>query len=96
MPIKRKPRVVTKEGEGNLYVIYENEQDEMKLHIGTLLTSVDKLDHVLYVDVIPLGHLVTRKLDWKNSHISSIGMEDVKGISSSVGAIELAYAEYFI
>jgi len=96
MPRKRKPRVVTKEDEGNLYVVYENDQDEMKLHIGILLTSVDKLDHVLYIDVIPMGNISTREMDWKNSHISSIGMEDVKGISSSVGAIELAYSEYFI
>jgi len=80
----------------NLYVVYKNDQDERKLHIGTLLTSIDKLEHVLYIDVIPMGHLVTRKLDWKNQHISSVNMEDVKGISQSVGAIELAYAEYFI
>ena len=92
MPKKKTKTKIT----DNYYVLYENDQDEHKLHIGTLLTSVDKLENVLYIDVIPMGHLVTREPDWKNSHISSVNMEDVKGISQSVGAIELAYAEYFI
>jgi len=96
MPKKRKPRVVTKEDEGNLYVIYENDQDEMKLHIGILLTSVDKLETALYVDLQPLGDLVNRKLDWKNQHISSVDSRYLKGAAHSIGAIELAYAEYFI
>jgi len=65
-------------------------------HTGTLLTSVDKLEHAIYLDVMPLGHVEIGELDWKNRHIQDVGMEDVVAIADSREALEQGMPEVFL
>ena len=80
-----------------MFIVYKNNNDENKLHIGELLTSPDIInEHTLYIDVVPKGDIVKKELDWKNSHISSIGMDEIVTTAESVESIEAHYAYLFI
>ena len=79
-----------------MYVVYKNVNDNYEVHIGELLTSLEKLRTSVYCDVIPKGHIVTEELDWKQLHIQSVDMGDVMAIAESREAIENNLPEYFI
>jgi len=79
-----------------MIVLYKNKDDSMELHTGTLLTSLDKLEHVIYIDVIPLGHIETGELDWKNRHIQDVGMEYVVAVADNIEALEKGMPEVFL
>lgn len=78
-----------------MFIVYENSDDENKLHIGQLLTS-NITEHTTYVDVIPKGDIVHKELDWKKSHISSVNMDEIIGGAESIEEIENYYSYMFI
>jgi len=79
-----------------MIILYKNKDDSMEFHIGTLITSIEKLETAIYCDVIPLGHIETGELDWKNRHIQDVGMEDVVAIAESREVLEQAMPELFL
>jgi hypothetical protein len=79
-----------------MIVLYKNKDDSMELHTGTLMTSIEKLETAIYCDVIPLGHIETGELDWKNRHIQDVGMEYVLAIAANQEALERGMPEYFL
>jgi hypothetical protein len=79
-----------------MIVFYKNKDDSMELHTGTLMTSLNKLENAIYCDVIPLGHIETGELDWKNRHIQDVGMEYVIAIAENREALENGLPEFFL
>jgi len=79
-----------------MIVLYKNKDDSMKIHTGTLMTDIRKLEKALYCDVIPLGNVVNGELDWKNRHIQDVGMEFILAIANNREALEKGMPEYFL
>jgi len=80
-----------------MLAIYKNRHDYYKLHYGEILTNISIPDKIyIYLDVIPKGDIKTKKLDWKNSHIQSVNVEDIEFICDTEKTMELKLANLCI
>jgi len=62
------------------FVVYKNVDSDNDYHYGKLLTSLDKIQTALYLDVSPYGHIATNELDWKKLLISPVDAKDIISI----------------
>ena len=80
-----------------MFLVYKNVNDDMKFHYGRLLTNPHNIsENTIYVDVSPMGTLKEKQLDWKNQHISSIGVEHCVCLVETEELIRKHLPEHFL
>jgi len=79
-----------------MYLVFKNTNEHNELYYGRLMTSPEKLEYVVYVDILDTLSLKEHEPDWKNGWVNSVSTEDIVGIYEDFETLKSCNAQHFI